>query len=487
MAQKGNFPSLLLRLLPFLVFFIPFEHKYDKLFRHVSLTLLPAHLSLPEGFEKKIYFYPSDLLALFLFCLALFALRLLPQYLWKERKIWCLSLIFLCALGSLFNSPLALYPVPYFRLFELFTPFVFFALILWSFDRETSKRLATAILWALVCSALLESSIAIAQYFRQTTLGLRLIGEPPFHLALSTTPRIEIPGGHRWLFDHLSGRIAPLSFILRAPGTFASPNVLGGFLCLSLLATYFLTLATEKKWLRFTLNSSIPIQFFSLSITYSRSALFAFLLGTILWFGLMWDQKKDTDLKKKIRSLGLTVVISIGLSFSLLYEQYFWRGGVFTYNHLTQKADQSRLFYQNLSLQMIKKHPWLGVGYFQFSYRSPEFLPEDTPPHRFRSGVHNIYLLLSAETGLISLTAFLLFLWELLRAAVRAEKTPLLITFLSLFIALLFIGLCDFYPLLFHQGRLLFFLTAALLSCLSYQKSPQASKVDLERPELQPL
>lgn len=52
-------------LLILLFFAIPIEHKYDKLFRFFSLTLIPSGLELPKNFESKIYFYMSDFIGLF--------------------------------------------------------------------------------------------------------------------------------------------------------------------------------------------------------------------------------------------------------------------------------------------------------------------------------------------------------------------------------------------------------------------------------------
>src|SRR3990167_7747513 len=106
-----------------LVFLIPFEHKYDKLFRFVSLTLIPEGLELSKSFDKKIYFYLSDLIVLTISCLALFKkeISLKPFFF---HPLW---IVFLAAIVSILASPFFNYPLPYIRLLQLFTPFALYS------------------------------------------------------------------------------------------------------------------------------------------------------------------------------------------------------------------------------------------------------------------------------------------------------------------------------------------------------------------------
>jgi len=98
-----------------------------------------------------------------------------------------------------------------------------------------------------------------------------------------------------------------------------------------------------------------------------------------------------------------------------------------------------------------------------FRGKSP-YLPIDTPAYERSTAPHNMFLFLACETGLISLGALLSLIGMLLWRALRAPMTVEIATFTAILIGFLFIGCCDFYPILFQQGKLMFFLVAGLLA-----------------------
>ena len=93
---------LALALLALLVFIIPIEYKYDKWLRHVSLALMPDGLILPKSFPKRICFYISDLIALFLFFFM--ALKTPWRRIATDKSVCFLGIFFLCAFLSVCNS-----------------------------------------------------------------------------------------------------------------------------------------------------------------------------------------------------------------------------------------------------------------------------------------------------------------------------------------------------------------------------------------------
>ncbi|HSX25873.1 MAG TPA: bifunctional demethylmenaquinone methyltransferase/2-methoxy-6-polyprenyl-1,4-benzoquinol methylase UbiE [Chlamydiales bacterium] len=425
-----------------IAFAIPIEHKYDKLFRFFSLTLIPDGLTVPKDYDQKIYFYISDLAAVVLLGIALFWFRIPWRKFFLERGSGFLWVIFFCALGSIIASPFAHYPIPYIRLWQLLTPILLFSFLAHAFTDEQREKITRWLLLTLVIAALFQAAVAIAQYFLQDPIGLRILGEQGGNFSL-------IPGKHRWIFDSFFGYEAKRPHILRAIGTFPHTNVLGGFLALSILAAYFLIEKVQKGW-----AASIPFLFFALCTTFSRSALFAWALGTIVWF---FFQRKQAS-----RLLSLTLIFSVAISAFLLSDQFLKRGGVVNYNAVAKGSDSTRLVHQNIAFRMIEKNPFLGVGFTQLSIHSPEYFPPNMDAHIANTGPHNIYLFLATETGLISLAALLLFIATLL-FSVRPTDTKTA-TLFSIFLAFLFIGGCDFYPILFHQGKMMFFLIAGLLA-----------------------
>ncbi|MGB7979020.1 MAG: O-antigen ligase family protein [Chlamydiales bacterium] len=423
-------------LLVLLAILIPVEHKYDKLFRYYSLTLIPEGLKVSANYDKKIYFYISDLIVLALLCIV-------PI---KRSVLWLLPLF---ALASIIASPFYAYPLPYIRLLQLFTPIALFSIVSTAFSPNERSKITRYILIAVVAGALFQSFVAIAQYLNQSPIGLRLLGESPLKSVF------YIENGSRWLLDALSNRPAHTPIVLRAQGTFSHPNILGGFLFFSLLATYALWMQAKK--IRWLLILALPIQFFAMSLSFSRSALFAWALSTLLWFGLMAYRNRQ------LPRIALLVLISFSFSAALLYKQYVHRGGVINYNALAKSSDDIRKFHQKTALKIIKDHPFFGLGFTQFSERSDPYFPPDAPGHIRSTGPHNMFLFLACETGLLSVAALLFCLASRILLFFKQPLTVETITFASLLLGFIFIGCCDFYPILFQQGRLLFFLIGALL------------------------
>ena len=432
-------------LLTLLFIGIPIEHKYDKVFRFYSLTLIPSGLDLPNHFDKKIYFYLSDLAILLLFGFGLYQRRL---QLFEKGGIW-LALVFLCAISSITFSPLANYPIPYIRLLQLFTPFALYLFL--ASGIIPKEKLFKIFSWSLFGSGLFQAALASYQYMAQQTLGLRILGEQSLGAALLTF------GGRRWLPDNLSNTDDTPLKLFRAIGTLSHPNVLGGMLVLSLLMTAYLF--QKNRSYRLWLAPCYLLQLFALATTYSRSAIFAYLLATFTW--VFWMRIKE---RCWMKAATLLTAVSLLLIATLFSEQYLQRGGIVNYTLVSRDSDRERFFYQNIALKMVEKQPISGVGYGQFSLQSPSFGAKSAA---HIGATHNIYLLLASEMGLLSLLAFLSWIATLFFYAWRAgaEETGLL---LSAFIGFLFIGLCDFYPLVFQQGKLLFFSTAGLLAAFSF-------------------
>lgn len=429
-------------LIALLAFLIPIEHKYDKLFRFFSLSLIPDDLTLSPHFEKKIYFFVTDLIALALLFLGIKNRRFFTHPLW---------IIPICALLSILASPFIHYPVAYIRLLQLFTPIILFSFLATSFTPEERSKVTKWVLLALLIGGLFQSGVGIAQYFKQGPLGLRILGE------VRDFSTIEVQGGARFLFDS-STDISKI--LIRATGTMQHANVFGGFLTLTLLSTYALLLLVPKyRWL-FVL--AIPIQFFALTLSYSRSALFAWAIGTAIWLGLL--TYKIGIKNRLIQQIILLVSASFLISGALLYNQYAQRGGVVSTTVLNKSSDKIRAFHQGLALQILKEHPFTGLGYGQFSERASDYFPPNTDDYVRATAPHNIYLFLACETGIISLAAFLLTIALLIWSVLRSPLTIEIITCTSLLFAFLFIGLCDFYPILFQPGKLMFFLIAGLLA-----------------------
>ncbi len=429
-----------------LVFLIPFQQRLYKFLRPFSLSLIDQRWNVPEYFEVHLDAFISDfvVLGLIFWCLK----KALVQ--WKsfwEGESKYLSLFLFFALASIINSDFASYPIPYWRWLHLALPaFLFFFLSRTHLEEGSFKKIAKITLVV----ALLECAIAIPQYFVQHSLGLKGLGEPTLIATHYLGPNFPMADGSIWLLDKFFHGIREHKFVLRASGTLTHPNILGGFMVFGLLMTYYLYGAGKKRGV---LSFAILLQTFCLFITYSRSAIFTAAFTTFVWIGLTWWREK------KLSSLIWVSAGSALLSFGLLYPQIFHRGGIVSYNVVSQKSDALRMTVQDVGIAMFKAHPFLGVGFNNYMLAFPHFAKAIPATY-----IHNVYLHLGVEVGVFGALSFVTFCFLVLMRGWKNRDKPEVLTGLCIFMGFLVIGLADFYPVCQQEIRLVFFLAAGFLA-----------------------
>ena len=166
MSKKFIFSVALLALL---IFLIPIEHKYDKLFRFFSLTLIPEGLEVSPQYEKKLYFYISDLIALLLLSIGLFWVKIPLRRLFGNL-LW---VVFFFALVSITTSPFMHYPVAYSRLLQLLTPVILVSFISNGCTEEEKGKVTNIILIAVVSAGLFQNSNCYHSIFQPSATWLK--------------------------------------------------------------------------------------------------------------------------------------------------------------------------------------------------------------------------------------------------------------------------------------------------------------------------
>src|ERR1035437_11088196 len=226
-----------------------------------------------------------------------------------------------------------------------------------------------------------ESLLAIFQYFNQGSLGgvFYLFGERAFN---AITPGVANASINGQLF-------------LRPYATFSHPNVLAGFLIFSMLLLILFSFK-EKHLIKFTILGSV-FGTAALLLTLSRAAIFLWLIYLIVLFGLSLDEKYK---KRKFNSLQavLLILIIVGITIILFLQNNYIVQRFLTTNLLDESLMQ-RQELMTQSLDMFWKNPILGVGVNNFFNnlvigisKQNDFLIQP---------VHNIFLLVLSETGVI--------------------------------------------------------------------------------------
>ena len=265
---------------------------------------------------------------------------------------------------------------------------------------------------------------------------------------------------------------------IRSYGTTAHPNILGGFLALGVVSSFYLFLKVKSFISRFFLSFAISLEFFALLITFSRSALLGLFLACVVFFFLEFFKQKDSSVKR----LFFVTTIGFIVSFTLVSPQMLFRAGLYSGGDKQQtktfkEAESGRILLQNLSYRMFKDSPVLGVGFKNFVIRMDDFLQEEEKSKVERQVVHNVSLLILAETGLIGLLPFLIFLFSLVIPLLKSEASYERSALISLFVVLAFVSLCDHYLVLSQTGRMAFFLVMGLITLYVNRSNKKAAQL----------
>ena len=460
--EKTSEYSIVDTLFFILLFYLPFLNQFHKPLDKLAKKAYSS-LEATSFFVDRIFdFYLTDLIFIGIIgYLATLARPNLKELFWDKEKKWMTFFLILSGISLAFSD---FQPWTIYRWLQI--ALIIMAYFMISQTLNLQKTLFI-ILGIVTSTALAESVIVILQYFSQDVLGLKHLGEKPEFLA-----KFIMPDKSLWSLTPLFKAYS--TTICRAQGTFPHPNISGGFLGFSLFSTYFLFLKNRTPKMRFLLAIAICIQFFALFLTFSRASIFACSLASFLFIGLLLLKKKAFIEPKAFFSLCLTILLSLGLCLSLLYPQLMNRGGIVNYNAAAQGPDQERIYYQNLAWEMTKLNPLTGVGCSQFLTKVEDVTPGQS--QQSLQTVHNIYLLISAEMGLPALMVFLIFIGSIAFRLIKALNglSILLLSILSYF---LLIGCCDHYLLFEAHGRVMFFMTLALMTA--------AGRLGFKLPELE--
>ncbi len=264
-------------------------------------------------------------------------------------------------------------------------------------ERESLlKTLVTPLTLAIV----FVSSLAVWQFVAGGSIGFWILGERSFSLQ---TPGIAT-------FDYY-GRI-----FLRPYATFSHPNVLAGWLvCATALFPSRYTLAFGGL---------------AILLSMSRSAFIA------AFFGLIYFVNWRTILRYSPLLIFILPVLFTRFDSLLSFDSL----------SIVRRIDLNYL-----AIKIFAEHPIFGIGVNNFiPYAADNLLAGAS---RFLQPVHNVYLLLLTETGLVGFVGWVvLFGYPLKNFQIKI-----------VWLAVLFLGLFDHYFLTSPQGLRLWWLVWGLL------------------------
>jgi len=261
----------------------------------------------------------------------------------------------------------------------------------------TFKRAA----FALAITAFLQSALAIYQFLNQSILGNKWLGMSTQNPFLGGVSVIETETG-RWL---------------RAYGSLPHPNMLGGFLVVSLLLLIGLAFISQKKTERLFILVSFVVINVALFLTFSRESWLAFILAIIFLFYIIL-KSQNKELKLVLANLFLVSLTVIAL-FSLFFKDELLTRieGV---GRLEIKSTEERINYYDQAYKLIskdlfnKKTWYKGTGIGNYTLAIYQEINKNLKPWEYQP-VHNFYVLMLAELGVEGMAAFLLLVYKIIK------------------------------------------------------------------------
>ncbi len=282
-----------------------------------------------------------------------------------------------------------------------------------------------------ILSMFLQALLIIGQFSMQKNITVKAIGESIISPLINNVAKIEIN---------------PIKYI-RGYGTFPHPNM---------AAVYFLTaiiwlLSLKQNFLgyrRYFYYLNLGILFIGLFFTFSRLTIILTIIASTIY--LIFLKKTET-------LLFLLIIFSI-ISYFLLP---FFLARI---SYERQNNFDLRQFLNKTALTIIKNNFSTGIGLGQFIENIKKYgLSSEIKPFMLEP-VHNIYLLIFAETGLTGLTLFLLFIYMMLKKCKTLLKKAPIFNLPLIFLSFLTIGLFDHHFVTLPQGQLIFILISGIIS-----------------------
>lgn len=402
------------------------QNKKDLIFFYLLILILPTQLG--KHFWPQFSFinglridylsptlYLTDIVILLIFIFSIKELLVKIQ-----KKYFSVFLLFI----SLLLTGILISKNPGAGLYGLIK-FLEFSFLFVYVSLRKSEIKENLIVFLMSLSVIYESLISILQYFNGGSLNgiFYFLGERFYNAQTPGIANVSING----------------ELFLRPYGTFSHPNVLAAFLVMYMIVIMFFLLRKAKGFLKVFLIATIILGTTSLLFTFSRTGILSWVLVLFLSFANAFLKKY----KNFTRNFSLFVLLFI----SLLMIFYFpLSQRIFNFN-LTDQSITQRETLINDSFKMISNYPLLGVGVNNFLNN----LHNNSLPYLLQP-VHNIYLLVFAETGILGFLFLIFFIFILLKKIYVHHSFESLV----ILMVILLMSSFDHYFLTIQQGQILF-------------------------------
>jgi len=301
--------------------------------------------------------------------------------------------IFVPALGMLATVP-SIFAAEdlYLSFAELFRMSWILLLFVYVAMRLRSRKEIWFLVGALFCVALTQSVIAVLQWKTGSQLGLEILGES----ALGVRPLAE-------------------GELIRPTGTVVHPDFLAALVGPISLWALSLGIEIPRGRARWICLAMVPIAAAPLVLALTRAALLGEAVAGAVVIGIYLARRRLRWTPVVLAAIALAGAVIV--YWPVIDEQVIGTIG----SAQLQNEIQSRLELNAIALTMVSDHPIIGVGLNNFQLALEHY---DVYGLLFAGNpVHNIYLVVLAETGLIGVLGMLATFVVFFRAALRLARS----------------------------------------------------------------
>ncbi|HUV42817.1 MAG TPA: O-antigen ligase family protein [Patescibacteria group bacterium] len=338
-------------------------------------------------------------------------LRLKKAVDWLKNNWWFLAIFLFLLVNALLapNKEAAIFKLA--KVIE----FVFLGFYVFK-EQYKINEIILPLSGAIIYSAL----ITLTQFIKQGTVGglFWWLGERNFSLIT--------PGIAKTI---IGGRL-----ILRPYATFPHPNVLAGFILVSMI---LIGLGIRRQGFRKVITwFALILGGVAIIFSFSRSVwLISILVGLGLVIKNQWQKRRKSVLV-------IITIISLLLISGFYYQIALPLSG--------RETVWQRFSLAQVAIKMIRANPLSGIGFNNFIPQLPFYWQQFGTTYWLQP-VHNIYLLILAETGFVGLLIFFWLLGLTFRRLLTTSSWQLILA-LSVVLSL---GLFDHYWFTLQQSQLL--------------------------------
>jgi len=295
--------------------------------------------------------------------------------------------------------------------------------------------------WAIIISGLFQAGIAIQQFASQKVLANKWFGMAEQNPETLGVPVVQLEN-LRWL---------------RSFGTLPHPNILAGFLVIGLILIIGLIASLKQKKLQKILRLIFVINFIGLLTTLSRAAIITLVVSIIVF---AFISRKDKILNKTVTKFSL-IVFFILIIFTVSFPELILTRTLGN-NRVENISNVTRVEQYKEAGSILKDNWLIGVGLG--NYTTHLYNQDSTKSAWDYQPVHNTYLLIFAELGIVGLAAGLFFIGYLLFYLFKSENwSTERLTGLACLAGLASLAFFDHYLWSFYFGIILFAIVLSLI------------------------